>query len=149
MSTGGDELASAAKQRVRLDGEARPGRPWKRAAQRRQQRAIRARQPPPDTLAAQDRQLMAEEQDLQLLRATRPRQQPHQREQIPHDEIQKRPEQARAFPRRWREGRRYRPPLPSRREPRTSLRTLRARSVQLCWNAAAREAPQRVLWRPW
>ncbi len=41
---------------------------------------------------------MAEDQDLQLLRATRPPQQPHQREQVPHDEIHKRPEQA-ALPR--------------------------------------------------
>src|SRR6266496_5425248 len=36
---------------------------------------------------------MAEDEDLQLLRATRPRQQPHQGEQVPHDEIDQRPEQ--------------------------------------------------------
>jgi hypothetical protein len=38
---------------------------------------------------------MAEDEDLQLLRVTRPRQQPHQGEQVPHDEIDQRPEQCR------------------------------------------------------
>src|SRR5919106_833790 len=37
---------------------------------------------------------MAQQQDLELLRATRPRQQPHQREQIPPHEIHESPEQA-------------------------------------------------------
>jgi hypothetical protein len=37
---------------------------------------------------------MAEDEDLQLLRATRPPQQPHQGEQVPDNEIHKRPEQA-------------------------------------------------------
>ena len=37
---------------------------------------------------------MAEDQDLDLLRATRPPQQPHQGEQVPDNEIHKRPEQA-------------------------------------------------------
>jgi hypothetical protein len=34
-----------------------------------------------------------EDKDLEFFRATRPPQQPHQREQIPHNEIQERPEQ--------------------------------------------------------
>jgi hypothetical protein len=37
---------------------------------------------------------MAEDEDLQLLRATQPPQQPHQGEQVPDNEITKRPEQA-------------------------------------------------------
>ena len=37
---------------------------------------------------------MAEDEDLELLRATRPPQQPHQGEQVPDNEIPKRPEQA-------------------------------------------------------
>ena len=42
--------------------------------------------------------IVPEDEDLQLLRATRPPQQPHQREQVPHNEIHERPEQA-ALPR--------------------------------------------------
>src|SRR6266540_4079863 len=49
-------------------------------------------------LSAQDRQLMTEHKDLQLLRATRPPQQPDQGEQVPDNEIDERPEQA-ALPR--------------------------------------------------
>jgi hypothetical protein len=37
---------------------------------------------------------MAQEQDLELVRATRACKQQHQREQIPHPEIHERPEQA-------------------------------------------------------
>jgi hypothetical protein len=37
---------------------------------------------------------VAQHQDLELLRATRPRQQPHGREQVPHGEIRERSEQA-------------------------------------------------------
>src|SRR6266511_1003744 len=70
---------------------------------------------------------MAQYKDLELLRATRARQQPDKREQVPHGEIHERPEQA-ALPRlatvgalnlaRWSEA-----------KSRTSLRTLRAE----CW----------------
>jgi hypothetical protein len=45
-------------------------------------------------LPAHHREFMAQHQDLELLRATRPRQQPDEREQVPHDEIRERPEQA-------------------------------------------------------
>ena len=66
---------------------------------------------------------MAEDEDLQLLRATRPPQQPYQREQVPDNEIHERPEQT-ALPRTTTTA----PNLATRRfgEPRTSLRTLRA-----------------------
>jgi hypothetical protein len=37
---------------------------------------------------------MAQHQDLELLRATRPRQQPDEREHVPHTEISERPQQA-------------------------------------------------------
>jgi hypothetical protein len=59
----------------------------------RQQRAIRPRQPRLRALPAGDRQLVPKNRHLQLLRATRPPQQPHQREQVPNDEIHERPEQ--------------------------------------------------------
>ena len=61
------------------------------AAQRRQQRSISSRQLRPRGLSAKDHQLVAEDQDLDLLRATRPPQQPHQGEQVPDNEIHKRP----------------------------------------------------------
>ena len=37
---------------------------------------------------------MPQHKNLQFLRATRPPQQPHQRAQVPHDEIHERPEQS-------------------------------------------------------
>jgi hypothetical protein len=37
---------------------------------------------------------VAEDEDLQLLRATRPSEQPNEREQAPHDEIDERPDHA-------------------------------------------------------
>src|SRR5712691_9019861 len=89
----GDQLPMPAQQRLRLDRKHCPGRPGQRATQRRQQRSIGLRQLRPRVPPAQDRQLVAENQDFQFLRATRPRQQPHQREQVPDDEIRKRPEQ--------------------------------------------------------
>jgi hypothetical protein len=58
----GDELAVPAKQRLRLEREGRPGRPRKRAAQRRQQRPIRLRQTRPRGPSAEGRQLMAEDE---------------------------------------------------------------------------------------
>src|SRR5205823_5584965 len=66
-----DQLAVPTKQRLRLDREACPSRPGKRAAKRRQQRTIHSSQLRPRGLPAQDRQLMAQNEDLQLLRATR------------------------------------------------------------------------------
>src|SRR6266480_1821126 len=90
----GDQLPVPAKQRLRLEREGRPGNPGQRAAQHRQQRAIRSGRPRPWGLWAEDRQLVAEDENLQLLRATWPPQQPHQREQVPDNEIHKRPQQA-------------------------------------------------------
>src|SRR6266498_63526 len=88
-----DQLPVPAKQRLRPEREGRPARPRERAAQRRQQCSIRPRQRRPRGLSAEDRQLMAKDEDLQLLRTTRPPQQPHQREQVPDNEIHTRPEQ--------------------------------------------------------
>ena len=84
--------------------------------------------PRPWGLPTEDRQLMAEDENLQLLRATRPPQQPHQREQIPGSEIHKRPEQA-ALPRPRQSAEPSEPSAP--REPRTSLRTLRRARVDV------------------
>jgi hypothetical protein len=81
------------------------------------------------SLTAQDRQLVAQQQDLQLLRPTRPRQQPHQREQVPKNEIHKRPEQA--LPSTT--AKRAETSAPEARgAPRTSLRTLRAPKSITC-----------------
>jgi len=88
-----DQLPVPAKQRLRPEREGRPARPRERAAQGRQQRSIRPRERRPRGLSAEDRQLMAKDEDLQLVPATRPPQQPHQREQVPDNEIHNRPEQ--------------------------------------------------------
>jgi hypothetical protein len=81
---------------------------------------------------------MAEDEDLQLLRATRPPQQPHQREQVPDNEIHKRPEQAASL-----DHDKSAEPSETRRsgEPRTSLRTLRADGVLERVFGNARERP--------
>jgi hypothetical protein len=61
-------------------------------------RAISRRQLRPRGLPAENRQLVPEDEDLHLLRAKRPSQQPYQREQVPDNEIHERPEQT-ALPR--------------------------------------------------
>jgi hypothetical protein len=90
----GNQLAMPTQQRVRPHQEARPSRARQRAAQRRQERPISPRQPWPSRLPPQNSQLVAQHKNLQFLRAARPPQQPYQREQVPHDEIHKRPEQS-------------------------------------------------------
>ncbi len=89
-----DKLAVPAQQCVRFDCEVRPSRSRHRATERSQQRPIRTRKSRPSRLTPKNRKLVTQEQDLELLRATRPCQQPHQREQIPQREIDERPEQA-------------------------------------------------------
>ena len=48
-------------------------------------------------MAPQNSQLVAKRKNLQLLRPTRLSQQPHQREQVAHDEIHERPENQPSF----------------------------------------------------
>src|SRR6266545_2368532 len=67
-----DQLAVPAKQRLRLEREGRPGGLGQRAARHRQERTICWCWPRPWGLPTEDRQLMAEDENLQLLRATRP-----------------------------------------------------------------------------
>jgi hypothetical protein len=71
-----DELTVPAQQCVRLHPKARPGWPWQRPTQGRQKRPISLGQLRPRSLPTQDRQLVAQNKDLQLLRATRPPEQP-------------------------------------------------------------------------
>jgi putative transposase len=72
---------------------------------------------------------MPQKQDLELLRATRARQQPHQREQIPHHQVHERPEQAAPPSTDGKSPEANQPD--THREPRTSLRTLRVRQLIL------------------
>jgi hypothetical protein len=83
----GHELAMPAQQRVRSDRKARPSESRQRATQRRQKRTIAARQLRPSGLPAEDRELVAQHKDLQLVRTAWPPQQPDQREQVPHSDI--------------------------------------------------------------
>ena len=69
-----DQLTVPAQQRLRLDREARPSDPRQRATQRCQQRSISPRQLRLQSLPTEHREFMAQHQDLELLRATRPRQ---------------------------------------------------------------------------
>src|SRR5262245_48192414 len=83
----GDQLAVPTLQRVRLHWKPRPGRSGQRAAQRSQQCTIRPGQLRPRGVSAQDGELMAQDEDLELLRTSLPPEQPHEREQVPNDEI--------------------------------------------------------------
>ena len=67
-----DQLPMPAKQRLRLEREDCPGGSGQRATQRRQQRSISPRQFRLRRRAAEDCQLMAQDEDLELLRAMRP-----------------------------------------------------------------------------
>jgi len=70
-----------AQQRPRADREDVPGVSGQWATQRRQQKPVRLAQPRALPWAAQDRDLLPEHQDLQLLRARRARHEHHQLEQ--------------------------------------------------------------------
>jgi hypothetical protein len=121
-----DKLAVPAQQRVRFDREVRPRRSRYCATERGEQRSVSPGQPGPSRLTPKNRKLVTQEQDLELLRTTRPCQQPHQREQIPHHEIDERPEQAAPSST---DGKSSEPNEPDAHpEPRTSLRTLRGLS---------------------
>jgi hypothetical protein len=91
---------------LRFDRQVRPSRSRHQATERREQRPISMGQPRPVSTPTQHRQLMTQKQDLELLRATRPRQQPHQREQSPRHQMHERPDQGN-------------PCLDRRQEPRT------------------------------
>lgn len=95
-----DKLAMPAQQCVRFHREVPPSRPRHCATERSEQRPISTGQPRPASPPAQHGHLMTQEQDLELLRATGPRQQPHQREQVPRHQINERPEQAALLDRR-------------------------------------------------
>src|SRR5439155_738593 len=75
-----DELAVPRQQRLWLHWEARPRGSRQRATQRGEQRAVNSAEAWTAALATQDRQLVSQEQNLELLRARRPGQQRHQRE---------------------------------------------------------------------
>ena len=85
-----DQLAAPAQAASR----ASPGSPPRRSAARCQQRPISPRGPRLPSLPTKHREFMAQHQDLELRRATRPSQQPDEREQVPHGEIHERPDQA-------------------------------------------------------
>jgi hypothetical protein len=120
-----NQLTMPAQDGLGLDRQARPRRPRERTAQHRKQRPIRRRQSRPPGLPTEHSQLVPQQQEFQLLRPLPPRQQPHEREHVSSNEIHKRrPEQPGSSSADDTNGRNYR--AQTRREPRTSLRTLRA-----------------------
>src|SRR6266545_3491959 len=65
-----DKLAMPTQHRLWLHREARPSRSRKRSTQRREERPVNWAWLRPTRLPTQDRQLVPQDQDLQLLRAT-------------------------------------------------------------------------------
>ena len=64
--------------------------------ERRQEHAVNSGEARTAGLPTQDRQLVSQDQDLQLLRATRAGEERHEREQVTEGEIDKRLEHVRA-----------------------------------------------------
>jgi hypothetical protein len=83
-----------AQQRPRTDRESRPGPTRQRPTQRSQEQPVRLSQLRPPPLPAQDRELVPQHQDLQLLRPRRPTTEHHQPEQTANDHVRKRPQHA-------------------------------------------------------
>jgi hypothetical protein len=74
-----DHAAVPLRQRIGRDHEDRPSAPGQQAAERREQRAVVGLEPRPWVLAAQNCQLVAEDQDLYLLGLRRLPAEHHQR----------------------------------------------------------------------
>jgi len=87
-----DQLAVPAKQRRRADRQARPRTLRQSPRKRGEDRSIDRTEPRSLRLPAQDRQLMPEHQDLELLRALRPAQQHDQLNQTTKRQIDERPD---------------------------------------------------------
>jgi hypothetical protein len=83
------ELAMPAQQRRRRHEERRPRRTRKRATERSKQSAITRVKPRTCDLALQHLQLVAQHEDLDLLRALRPHPQDVQFQQPPQHPVQK------------------------------------------------------------
>ena len=84
-----------AQQRSRTDRESRPRPARHRATQRRQEQPIRLSQLLPPRLPAQDRELVPQHKDLQLLRPRRTAADDNQFEQTANDQVRKRPQHTR------------------------------------------------------
>ena len=84
--------AVPSKQRLGRDHKDRPSRPGQQAAQRRQQRAVLGLEPRPWVLAAQDCQLVTQDQDLNLFRIRRLPAEHHQFQDPAQRQVDERPD---------------------------------------------------------
>jgi hypothetical protein len=84
--------AVPSKQRLGRDHEDGPSRPRQQAAQRRQQRTVLGLEPRPWLLAAQDRQLVTQDQDLNLLGVRRLPAEHQQRKDAAQRQVDERPD---------------------------------------------------------
>jgi hypothetical protein len=84
-----------AQERLRANEERPPGAPGQQAAECRQQQPVRRGELGPRDLPAQDRQLVSQHQDLQLLRALTASEQHDQLKQTADHDIHQRPQHAR------------------------------------------------------
>jgi hypothetical protein len=84
--------AVPSQQRLGRDHQDRPSAPGQQAAERCEQRAVLGPEPRPWVLAAQARQLVAEDQDLHLLGVRRPPAEHHQRKAAAQRQRHKRPD---------------------------------------------------------
>jgi hypothetical protein len=83
-------VAVPSKQRLGRDHQDRPSRPGQQAAERRQQRAVVGLEPWAWVLAAQDGQLVAEDQDLDLFGIGRRPAEHHQLEKAVQRQVDER-----------------------------------------------------------
>jgi hypothetical protein len=88
-----DEPPVPAQQRIRADAERAPRRAREDAAERGEQQPVALLEPRPVHLPPQDRQLVTQPEDLQLLRTFAAREQHDQREQPAREDVQKRRDQ--------------------------------------------------------
>jgi hypothetical protein len=87
-----DHAAVPSKQRLGCDHEDRPSGPGQEWAERHQQRAVLGVEPRPWVLAAQNCQLVAEDQDLDLLGVRRPPAEHQQLEKAAQRRVDERPD---------------------------------------------------------
>jgi hypothetical protein len=83
-----------AQQRLRPDEECSPGISRQQPAERGQQQPVTGREPRPGNLSTQNRQLVTQDENLQLLRTLAPAEQHDELKQTADDSVRQRPEQA-------------------------------------------------------
>jgi hypothetical protein len=139
------KLAMPAKQRVWTNEERRPARPAQQPAGGSQEHPVALVQPRASDLAAKNRELVAQDHDLELLELTRAQPQCRNRQRTSKKQVQQRYDQAAALPRpesKEADSTIANPTPPHRLERQNELRTPRAPrapfAVSLRWRGGRR-----------